>query len=140
LEKVKMQNEALFARISETQARLHANVYFRTSEDPSRVRLLCTIEIWGERGNPFTPLQYACCISPALKSVQQRFSGVLIRTIHDDTTILGDTESIFSKGGARGKSLRPTSPTSALHEGKAYELIPEERAQIRQGIKQPSAI
>jgi hypothetical protein len=97
----RMPNAALFARISDTQARTNVEVFTRTTENPSGARLLCTIKTWGEQGNPLTPLQCACCISPALKTVEQRFPGVLVRAIHDDTTILGDTETIFSEGGAR---------------------------------------
>jgi hypothetical protein len=43
----------------------------------------------GEPENPITPLQYACCILPALKNVEQRFPEILVRAIHDDTTLLG---------------------------------------------------
>jgi hypothetical protein len=96
-----MPNAALFARTSDFQARTYAEAFTRTSKNPSEVRLLCTIKTGGEQGNPLTSLQYACCISPALKNVEQRFPGVLVRAIHDDKTILGDTESNFSEGGTR---------------------------------------
>jgi hypothetical protein len=94
------------------------------------------IKTGGEKGNPLTPLQYACCNSPALKNVEQRFAGVLVRAIHDDTTIFGDTESIFSEGGARQQLATILANVgSELHEGEAeayeaYEWTPEDRAQI----------
>jgi hypothetical protein len=96
----------------------------------------------GEQGNPITSLQYACCISPALKNVEQQFPGVLVRAIHDDTTLLGDTETIFSEGGARQQLATDLANVgSELHEGKAeaYGMTPEDRAQIPEDIKQPSA-
>jgi hypothetical protein len=64
-------------------------------------------------------------------------------TIHDDTTILGDTESIFSEGGARQQlATYLANVGSELHEIKteAYGLTPEDRAQIPEVIKQPSTI
>jgi hypothetical protein len=76
-----------------------------------------------------------------LKNVEQRFPGVLVRAIHDDTTILGDTEMIFSEEGARQQLATDLANVgSELHEGKAeaYEMTPEDRAQIPEGIKQPS--
>jgi hypothetical protein len=103
------------------------------------VRLLTTRGAGGEQGNSFTPLQYACCISSALKNVEQRFPEVLVRAIHDDTTLLGDAETIFSEGGARQQLATDlASVGSELHEGKAYGMTPEDRAQIPEGIKQSS--
>jgi hypothetical protein len=125
---VEEPNAVLFARISDTQARLHADVYTRTSENPSRVLFLCTIKTGGEQGNPFKSLQCACCISPALKDIEQRFPGVLVHAIRDDTTILGDMESIFSEGGARQQLATDLANAgSELHEGKAeaYGLTPK---------------
>jgi hypothetical protein len=52
-----MPNAALFARISDFQARMHADVYTWSSENPSRVRLLCMIKTRGEQGNHLKPLQ-----------------------------------------------------------------------------------
>jgi hypothetical protein len=52
-----MPNAELFARMSDTQARTHADVFTRTSENPHGVRPLCTIKAGGEQGNPLTPLQ-----------------------------------------------------------------------------------
>jgi hypothetical protein len=49
-----------------------------------------TARVWAEVEKP-----------KALKSVAQRFSGVLVRAILDDATIIGDMESIFSEEGAR---------------------------------------
>jgi hypothetical protein len=88
----------------------------------------------GEQGNPLTSLQYACCISPALKNAKQRFPGVLVRAIHDDTKILENTESIFREGFATDLA----NVGSELHEGKAemYGMTPEDRAQIPEGIKE----
>jgi hypothetical protein len=115
-----MPNAALFARISDILARTNAEVFTRTTENPSGTRLLCTIKTGGEQGNPLTPLQYACCISPALKNLEQRFPGVLVRAIHDDTTLLGDKETIFSEGGARQQLATDLANVgSELHEGKA---------------------
>jgi hypothetical protein len=77
-----------------------------------------------------------------LKNAEQRFPDVLVRTIHDDTTILGDAETIFSEGGARQQPATDLANVgSELHEGKAEAcgMTPEERAQIPEGIKQPSA-
>jgi hypothetical protein len=119
--------------MSHSQARLHADVFTRTIKDTSGVNFLCTIETGGEQGNPFTPLQCACCISPALKNDEQRFPGVLVRAIHVETTILGDTESIFSVRGARQQLATDLANVgSELHEGKAeaYGLTLEDRAQI----------
>jgi hypothetical protein len=109
---------------------------------PPGARLLCTIKTGGEQGNPLTPLQCACYISPALKNVEQRFLGVPVHAIHDDTTILGYTETIFSEGGARQQLATDLANVGGeLHEGKteAYEMTPEDKAQIPEGIKQPSA-
>jgi hypothetical protein len=136
-----MQNAALFARVSDTQARTHAEVCTRTSENPHGVRPLCTIKAGGKQGNPLTPLQYACCISSALKNVKQRFPEVLVRAIHDDTILFGDAEMIFSEGGARQQLATDLANVgSELHEGKAeaYGMTPEDRAQIPEGIKQSS--
>jgi hypothetical protein len=96
---------------------------------------------WERAGNAFTRLQYTCCISLALKNVEQR-PRVLVRTIHDDTTILGDTESIFGEGSARQQLATDLSNVGVEHEGKgeAYGLTPEDRDQILENIKQPSAI
>jgi hypothetical protein len=57
--------------------------------------------------------------------------------------ILGDAESIFSEGGARQQlSTDLANVGNELYEGKAeaYGMTPEDRAQIPEGIKQPSAI
>jgi hypothetical protein len=113
-----MPNAALFARISDFQARTHAELFTRTSENLYGARLLCTIKTGREQGNPLTPLQHACRISPVLENVEQRFAGILVCAIHDDTTLLGDTETIFSEG-ARGSNLRPTSPISAANFTRA---------------------
>jgi hypothetical protein len=137
-----MPNAALFARISDIQARTNAQVFTRTSGGPSGARLLCTIKTGGEQGNTFKPLQYASCISPALKNVKQRFPGVLVRAIHDGATILGDKETIFSEGGARQQLATDLANVgSELHKGKAeaYGMTSTDRAQIPEGIKQPSA-
>jgi hypothetical protein len=78
-----------------------------------------------------------------LKNVEQRFPGVLVHATCDDTTFLGDTKTIFSEGGARQQLATDlTNVGSELHEGKAeaYGMTPEDRAQIPEGIKQPSAI
>jgi hypothetical protein len=88
-------------------------------------------------------MQCACGISLALKKAEQRFPGVLFRAIHDDTTVLGDTESIFSEKGARQQlAINLANVGSELHEGKAeaYGMTPEDRAQIPGDIKQPSAV
>jgi hypothetical protein len=58
-----MLDAALFARISDNQARMNAEVFTRTSENPHGVRPLCMIKAGGEQGNPLTPLQYACFFS-----------------------------------------------------------------------------
>jgi hypothetical protein len=83
---------------------------------------------WGRAGKPH--------------NIEQRFPKVLVRAIHDDTTILGDTKTIFSEGGARQKLTTDLANVgSELHEGKAeaYGMIPEDRAQSPEGIKQPFA-
>jgi hypothetical protein len=88
-------------------------------------------ELGGEQGNPFKLLQYAFCNSPALKNAEQRFPGVLVRAILDDTKFWGDTESIFSEEGARQQlATNFASVGSELNEGKAeaYGLTPGERA------------
>jgi hypothetical protein len=51
-----MQNATLFARMSDFQARTHAEDFTRTSENPYGARLLCTIKTGGEQGNPLTSL------------------------------------------------------------------------------------
>jgi hypothetical protein len=97
----------------------------------------------GRTGNAFTGLQYDFGISPALKNVEQRFPGVLVRAIDDDTTIIGDMESIFCEGGAWQQLATDLANVgSELHEGKAeaYGLTPKDRAQIPEGIEQPSAV
>jgi hypothetical protein len=58
-------------------------------------------------------------------------------------TVLGNTESIFSVGCARQQFATDLANIgSELHEGKAeaYGMTPKDRAQIPEGIKQPSAI
>ena len=85
--------------------------------------------------------QYGCVISPSLKNLEQQFAGIHVRAIHDDTTILGDTETIFKAGGAREQLAKDLSEVgSELHTGKAeaYGLTPADRAQIPVAIKQPS--
>jgi hypothetical protein len=52
-----MPGGTLFARMSDTLARMHAEIFTRTSENPSGVRPLCTIKAEGEQGNP----KYPCC-------------------------------------------------------------------------------
>jgi hypothetical protein len=77
------------------------------------------------------------------EEIEQQFPEGFVRAIHDDTTILWDTESIFSEGGARQQlATNLANVGSELHEGKAeaYGLTSEHRAQISEGIKQPSAI
>jgi hypothetical protein len=52
-------------------------------------------------------------------------------------------QTIFSEGGARQQLATDLANVgSELHEGKteAYGMTPEDRAQIPEGIKQPSAI
>jgi hypothetical protein len=109
-----MTGAALFARVSDTQARMHAEIFTRTSMNPSGVCLLTTRKAGGEEGNPITPLQYACCISSALKNVEQRFPEIIVRAIHD----VGMRRRSSARG-ARGSSLRPTSPTSAANFTRA---------------------
>jgi hypothetical protein len=70
------------------------------------------------------------------------FSAQSMMAIHDDTTLLGDAETIFCEGGARQQHATDLANVgSELHEGKAkaYGMTPEDRAQIPEGIKQPSA-
>ena len=77
--------------------------------------------------------QYACVISPSLKNLEQPFAGIYVRAIHDDTTILGDTETTFKEGGARERLAKDFSDVgSELHTGKAeaYGLTSADRAQI----------
>jgi hypothetical protein len=47
-----MPNATLFARISDILARTNAEVFTRTSENPSGARLLCTIKTGASRGKP----------------------------------------------------------------------------------------
>jgi hypothetical protein len=55
-----------------------------------------------------------------LKNVEQRFPGVLVRAIHDDTTILKDTESIFNDEDARQQLATDLANVGReLHGGKA---------------------
>jgi hypothetical protein len=113
---------ALFTRISDFQARTHAEVFTRTSDNLLGARLLCTIKIEGEQGNPLTPLQYTFCISSPLKNVEQRFPGVLVRAIHDDTTIFGDTETIFSEGKAEAYEM---TPKIGLRSRRVSRILPQ---------------
>jgi hypothetical protein len=64
-----MTGAALFARVSDTLARTHAEIFSKTSTNAFGVRPLTTRGAGGEQGNSFTPLQCACCISSALKNV-----------------------------------------------------------------------
>jgi hypothetical protein len=137
-----MTDAALYARVSNTLARNHAEIFTPTSTNALGARLLTTRGAGGEQGNSFTPLLYAGCISSALKNVEQQFPEVLVRAIHDDTALLGDAETIFCEGGARQQLATDlTNIGSELHEGKAeaYGMTPEDRAQIPEGIKQSSA-
>jgi hypothetical protein len=91
----------------------------------------------------FTPLQCACCISPALKNIEQRFLGVLVCAIYDDTTTLGIQSRSSARWGARQKLATDLANVgSELHEGKAEAngMATEDRALIPESIKQPFAI
>jgi hypothetical protein len=50
-----MPGAALFARVSGTQARMHAEIFTRTLENPSDVRPLCTRKTGASRGTPSHP-------------------------------------------------------------------------------------
>jgi hypothetical protein len=107
---------ALFAHASDYFARQQADILNRTSENPSGARILNT----RMTGGAFTGLQCACGNSLALRNVEKRFPGVLVRAIHDDKIILGDTESIFSEGGVRQPLATDLVDVgSEPHEGKA---------------------
>jgi hypothetical protein len=138
-----MPGAALFARVSDTQARTQAEIFTRTLMNPSGARLLTTRGAGGEQGNSFTPLRYAGCITKALKNVENQFPEVLVRAIHDDTTLLGNAETIFREGGARQQLATDLANVgSELHEGKAeaYGMTPKtglESRKVLSSLLQP---
>jgi hypothetical protein len=128
-----MTGAALFARMSDTLARTQAEI-FTTSTNALGAHNLTTRGAGGEQGNSFTPLLYAGCISRALQKLEEDFPEVLVRAIHDDTTLLGDAEMIFREGGARQQLATDLANVgSELHEGKAeaYGMTPEDRVRFR---------
>jgi hypothetical protein len=107
-----MTDAALFARMSDILATTQAEIFTRTTTSALGQRLLTTRGAGGEQGNSFVPGMYAVAISGPLQKLARNFPEVLVRAFHDDTTLLGDAETIFREG-ARGSSLRPTSPMLA---------------------------
>jgi hypothetical protein len=113
-----MTDAALFARMSDTLATTQAVIFTKTTTNALGARFLITRGAGGEQGISFTTGMYAGAISEALQKLERDFPEVLVRAFHDDTTLLGDAETIFREG-ARGSSLRPTSPMLAANSKRA---------------------